>query len=60
MFKSKFENLNKSKAGEQSLQNRLKHVAQIKKLWNKISAKWTNDVIRVKLKGPPFLCAMHN
>jgi hypothetical protein len=51
-----FYDSSKSKVGEQSLQNRLKHVAKIKKPWNKINAKWTNDAIQVKLNGAFFAC----
>jgi hypothetical protein len=51
-----FYDSSKSKVGGQSLQNRLKHVAQLKEPWNEINAKWTNDLIRVKLKGAFFAC----
>jgi hypothetical protein len=51
-----FYNSSKSRVGGQNLPNRLKQVAQIKEPWNKINAKWTNDMIRVKLKGAFFAC----
>jgi hypothetical protein len=51
-----FYDSSKSRVGGQSLQSRLKQVAQIKEPWNEINTKWTNDMIRVKLKGAFFVC----
>ncbi len=49
-----FYDSSKSRVGGQSLQNRLKYVALIKEPWKEINAKWTNDMIRVKLKRRLF------
>ncbi len=51
-----FYDSSRSKVGGQSLQNKLKHVAQLREPWNEINAKWTNHVICVKLKGAFFTC----
>ena len=51
-----FYDASRTKCGRQSIQNRLKHVAQIKKPWNELGAKITNDGLRVLLKETFFSC----
>ncbi len=48
-----------TKLGRQSIQNRLKHVAQIREPWNELGAKLSNDKLRVLLKGIFFRCNAH-
>ena len=50
-----FYDASKTKQGQQSLQNRLQHIAQICEPWNESGPKLTNDKLRTMLKSTYFI-----